>query len=416
MTTAALNVSELARPARVDSVDLLRGIVMVIMALDHVRDYMTHLTVPPEILETTYGALFFTRWITHFCAPTFFFLAGTGIYFASRRKTGPELTSFLWKRGLFLILLEVTIIFWGWTFLFPLPGFGLLVIWCLGLSMIVMSGLVRLPLKWVAAIGLVMIFGHNLLDPINAENLGKLGPVWGVLHQSGFYPLFPLHIQGAPPVFGIFVLYPLIPWVGVMAAGYAFGSLYNLSADVRRRWMIRIGTGAILLFIVLRFTNVYGNAAPGASFFAAGPFVVQPTVVKTVIAFFNVAKYPPSLQFLLMTLGPSILALAWFDRFREGGGRFGRFLTVYGKVPMFYYILHIYLAHTIAIIAGLLFGQPVKWLLRGGFMLGQHQPGYGFNLPAIYVAWVICILLLYLPCKWYAEYKATHRQWWLSYL
>jgi uncharacterized membrane protein len=282
--------------------------------------------------------------------------------------------------------------------------------------MIIMSLLVRLPLKWVAAIGLIMIFGHNLLDPISAANFGKLAPVWGLLHQSGFYPLFPIHIQGAPPMFGIFVLYPLIPWSGVMAAGYAFGKLYTLPVDQRRRWMLRIGLAAVVLFAALRLTNIYGNAAPGAAFFAFGPFEVQPTWEKTVIAFFNVAKYPPSLQFLLMTLGPAILALAWFDRFRDGGGAFGRFLTVFGKVPMFYYILHIYLAHIIGIVAGMMFGQPVTRLLRGGFMTAPPDPGFGFNLPAIYIAWMICILLLYLPCRWYAQYKATHRNWWVSYL
>jgi uncharacterized membrane protein len=412
----AVSTSELVRPARVESVDLLRGIVMVIMALDHVRDYMTHLDFPPEVLPLTTGPLFFTRWITHFCAPGFFFLAGTGIYFMAKRKTGPELSKFLWKRGLWLVLLEATVVFWGWTFFFPLPSTALLVIWALGVSMIAMAIFVRLPIKIVAVIALAMIAGHNLLDGVRPEMFGKAGVLWGILHQSGFYPLFPLRIEGLPPVFGIFVLYPLVPWIGVMAAGYVFGTLYRKAEADRQRWMIRIGVAATLLFVILRATNLYGNAAPSATFFAGGPFEVQATLEKTVIAFFNVAKYPPSFQFLLMTLGPSILALAWFERIRAGTGRIGQFFTVYGKVPMFYYLLHVYLAHLSGVVAGLLFGQPVKWLLPGGFMLGNRPDNFGFNLPAIYVGWIIVVLILYLPCRWYAQYKATHQHWWLSYL
>jgi len=271
-------------------------------------------------------------------------------------------------------------------------------------------------MKWIATFALTLIFAHNLLDGVRAESFGKAGALWGILHQFGFYALFPLNIPGAPPQFGIFVLYPLIPWVGVMAAGYVFGQLYRLPAEDRRRWMVRIGLSVTALFVILRWTNLYGNAAPGATFLSAGPFEVQATWDKTIIAFLNVAKYPPSLQFLLMTLGPAILALAAFDRLRDAGGPIGRFFTVYGKVPMFYYILHIYLAHIIAIVAGLMFGQPVKRLLYGGFFAAPPDPGFGFNLPAIYLAWIICVLLLYFPCRWYASYKATHGQWWLSYI
>jgi uncharacterized membrane protein len=413
----AASVVELARPARVESVDLWRGVVMVIMALDHVRDYMTHLRFPPEILELTNGPLFFTRWMTHLCAPAFFFLAGTGIFLASRTKSSAALSKFLWTRGLFLIAMEFTIIWWGWTFLFPYPGPVMLVIWALGMSMVIMSELVRLPVKWVAVLSIAIIAGHNLLDWVKPEMFGKAGVLWGILHVGGFYPLggvFPTP-QGPQPI-GIFVLYPLLPWAATMAAGYAFGTVFSKTPEERQRWMWRLGFGAIALFFVLRATNIYGNAAPDAAFMAAGPFVSQAMLSKSVIAFFNVAKYPPSFQFLLITLGIAIVALAASEKFQLARTAAGRFFTVFGKVPMFYYILHVYLAHLIAIVAGLLFHQPVTRLLRGGFMTAPPDPGFGFNLPAIYAAWVILVLILYFPCRWYARYKSTHKQWWLGYL
>ena len=418
MATAASTPVELCRPARVESVDLWRGVVMVIMALDHVRDFMTHLTFPPEILPLTNGPLFFTRWITHLCAPAFFFLAGTGIYLASRTKTRAELTSFLWKRGLFLIVMEFTVIWWAWTFLFPYPGPVMLVIWALGASMVIMSLLVRLPVKWVGMLSIAVIAGHNLLDGVKPEMLGKAGLLWGILHVGGFYPLGLGSIQtpqGPQPI-GFFVLYPLLPWCATMAAGYAFGTIFNQSLEQRQRWMWRLGLGAITLFFLLRALKLYGNAASGAAFFATGPFVPQETVSKSIIAFFNVAKYPPSFQFLLITLGIAITAMALAEKTNAARTAVGKFFNVFGKVPMFYYILHILLAHIVAIIAGLMFHQPVTRLLRGGFMAGPPNPGYGFNLPAIYISWAIVIAILYFPCRWYAGYKATHKEWWLSYL
>ena len=409
----------LARAPRVQSVDLLRGIVMVIMALDHVRDFMSHLHFPPEDLQQTNAALFFTRWITHFCAPSFFFLAGTGIYLMARSKIPAVMTSFLWKRGLWLIVLEATIIFWGWTFLFPImPSLGLLVIWALGWAMIWMALFVRLPWKVTAALALIAIFGHNLLDGIPAAAFGKAAPIWGILHVSGFFPIG--NIQLGPNFrLGVFVLYPWIPWVAVTAAGYTLGRIYDWDAARRRRFLLTVGAAATVLFIVLRATNLSGNAQTGIGV-ASGPFVVQPTLAKTIIAFLNVEKYPPSLQFLLMTLGPALVFLGLIDgidlRARSIGTAVGRFFQVFGKVPMFYYILHLYLAHIIAIVSALAVGQNPHHLYRGGFMMGFPQGPFGFNLPAIYLAWAICVGILYFPCRWYAEYKATHKQWWLSYL
>jgi uncharacterized membrane protein len=397
---------------RLNSIDLLRGIVMVVMALDHIRDFSTYLTFPPEDIVHTNGALFFTRWLTHFCAPVFFLLAGTGAYLSGTRKTRAELSTFLWKRGLWLVILEGTIVSLGWTFI-PFIGFffgG--VIWCLGMSMIVLSVLVRLPFRWIAAFGLASIFLHNLLDRITPEMFGRMGWLWHVLHQPGFIP-----IKG-PAQF--FALYVLIPWTGVMAAGYAFGKIVKKPAEERRRLFLWIGGGATALFVVLRLTNFYGNPPMETAMipWAAGPFHVQATLQKTVIAFFNVTKYPPSLQYLCMTLGPAILALAWFERFTFTSliGRFAEKFVVFGRVPLFFYVLHLFACHIFAIVAGLVMGQPVKWMVFGGFMLNQPTPGYGHNLPFIWMAWVLICVGLYFPCKWFAELKQRRSDWWLSYM
>lgn len=415
---ASTHMSSLDRPGRIASLDLLRGLVMVLMALDHVRDFMTHLRFPPEEMAHTYGWLFLTRFLTHFSAPCFFFLAGTGVYLYAQRQGVPAAANFLWKRGLALVLLEATLVFWGWTFLFPLPSPGLLVIWALGVSMIILSGLIRLPVPWVGALGVAVIGLHHLADGITAERFGAWAPLWGILHQQGFYPIG--NISAGNLRFGIFVLYPLVPWFAVMAAGYAFGTIYQWEAARRRRWLVRAGLGMLLLFAVLRATNIYGNPPAGGFGSAVGPFTVQPTLEKSVILFFNVNKYPVSLDFLLTTLGPAFLFLAITDGWQRGSGgmsaRLGGILQVFGKVPMFYYILHLYVTHLVALGFALAFRQPVGHLLRGGFMLGQPQPGFGFNLPAIYLAWLLSLAILYFPCRWYARYKATHTQWWLGYI
>lgn len=396
---------------RLDSVDLVRGIIMVVMALDHTREYLTYLTFSPETLARTWPALFFTRWVTHFCAPLFFFLAGTGAYLARMRgRSISNLSHFLWTRGLWLVVLELTVVGLAWMF-YPWGMAG--VIWALGWSMVIMALVVRLPVPWVAAFGLSMIVLHNLLlDPVKPAMFGKLSWLWIFLHSPGFIPILPQ--QGI-----LLVLYVLVPWVGVMAAGYAFGALYTLAPERRRKLMVMFGLAAVVLFLLLRATNFYGNPAPdprGFGFPGAGPFVLQDTLSKSVISFLNVAKYPPSLQFLLMALGPGILALAAFDQLAAARNRLVGAFVVFGRVPLFYYVLHIYLVHLVAILSALAFGQPVKRILTGGFMFSQPEPGYGHHLPYIYFAWVLVNVLLYFPCRWYAEYKRTHRAWWLSYL
>jgi uncharacterized membrane protein len=392
--------------ARLDSVDLLRGVVMVLMSLDHVREYLTYLTFTPENLSRTWPALFFTRWLTHFCAPLFFFLAGTGAYLArTRGRSGVQLRHYLWTRGLWLVLLEATVIDFAWGFR---PWVFASVIWDLGLCMVLMALIVRMPVRWVAVFGIAIILLHNLLDSIQPQAFGKLGPLWMFVHAPGFIPVDPKHSI-------LLVLYVIVPYIGVMAAGYALGALMNLQSERRRRMMLAMGFAAVVAFIALRATNFYGNPT-NTPFPGAGPFVPQHSFAMSVVAFLNTEKYPPSLQFLLMTLGPGILALAAFDRVRAHRNVIARPLIVFGRVPLFYYVVHIYAAHLIAIVAAYAFHQPVARLLNGTYPYTPPQPGYGHNLPFIYAIWVLLNVALYFPCRWYAEYKRTHRNWWLSYL
>ncbi|MCU1283845.1 MAG: hypothetical protein JWO13_195 [Acidobacteriales bacterium] len=391
---------------RLNSVDLLRGLVMAIMALDHTRDYFTYVRFAPENLAHTYGSLFFTRWITHFCAPTFFFLAGTGAYLSKKR--GAELSNFLWKRGLWLVFLELTLISFAWTFS-PLPSMGFLVIWALGWAMVFLAILVRLPLKAIAIISVSMIVLHNAFDTVSPAAFGKLSWLWLLLHKQGFYPI--------GQQFGFFVLYPLIPWIGVMGAGYAFGALLQKPAEQRRRTLLIIGASMIVLFVILRATNIYGDPPAGFGTVSPGPFVVQKTTELTVISFFDVEKYPPSLQYLLMTLGPAIMLLAWFEKvnLRAGIGKFWDKILVFGRVPMFYYILHLFLIHAMAIAVAVLFRQPAKWLIGGAFFNGPAI-GYGHGLAFVYLMWLLAVFILYFPCKWYAGVKERRKDWWLSYV
>ena len=405
----AVSVSKASSFGRIDSIDMLRGLVMVVMALDHTRDYFTHLRFEPETLARTWYALFFTRWITHFCAPLFFFLAGTGAFFYGRRRTPAELSRFLWTRGLWLIVLEFTVVGTAWTFQFPFGFFG--VIWALGASMVLMAAIVRLPLRWVAILSCGTIAAHNLLDGIRPERFGSAAWVWTLLHVRGFVFL-PFHIPE-------FVLFQIIPWVAVMGAGYAFGSVYLLEPDRRRKLIARLGLALTLGFLFLRATNLYGNPPAGLGGVSQGAWHIQPTLEKSIILFLDVEKYPPSLQFLLMTLGPSLLLLAWLDKHSLNPGAASRArsaLLIFGRVPMFYYILHLYLIHAMAFVIALMFRQPADWLLHGGFFANAAPDGYGHNLPFIYLMWITAVVLLYFPCRWWAGFKQRRKDWWLSYL
>jgi uncharacterized membrane protein len=403
---------DLMRPERLISVDILRGLAMIVMALDHVRDYFTYRWFAPEDLTQTYGWLFFTRWVTHYAAPTFFFLAGTGAFLSlGRGKSVAQISRFLWTRGLWLVLLELTVIGFAWTFI-PGQSYGG-VIWALGWCMVLMSLLVRLPVKWVGFIGIAMIFLHNLTDRIDPARFGKLAPLWTILHVPGVVPV--------PKVQFFFILYALIPWVGVMAAGYSFGAILRRPGEQRQRTIFRLGLAATTLFIVLRASGLYGNLPADLPFgipISTGPWVHGKTLTLTIISFFNPEKYPPSLQFLLMTLGPALMLLAAFDRWTQSGklNSFSQFVSVYGRVPMFYYIVHIFLIHLMTIAAALLTHQPYGQMLHGGFWAGSPEPGYGHGLPFIYLMWAIAVLLLYWPCKWFAGVKQRNKSWWLGYL
>jgi uncharacterized membrane protein len=400
--------------SRIDSIDLLRGIVMVSMMLDHTREFVHSAVVQfdPTDLSRTNVALFFTRWITHFCAPVFVFLAGTGAYLQfARGKSKGELSRFLVTRGLWLIVLEVTLVRLFVTFSFDIRFFGFLqVIWVIGVSMIMLAALIHLPLKVVAGLGLVLIVLHHLLDGFRVASWqGPESPVpgvgarlWILLHQP--FEAFPL--VGFPsPI--VFVVYPLIPWVGVMAAGYAFGALYQMDAQRRRRWLLRIGGIATALFIVLRAINVYGDPSQWSR---------QSSVLFTALSFLNTSKYPPSLLFLLMTLGPSILALAVFER-ADTRGWLSRFFITFGRVPLFFYLLQWLTAHVIGLLLHLVFNKPTAWLFQSPIdWIGGPPQGVGFNLAVVYLAWIAGVLILYPVCRWFAGVKARRRDWWLSYL
>jgi uncharacterized membrane protein len=388
---------------RLASLDIMRGLVMVIMAIDHTRDFFTNVPFAPENLKFTYYSLFFTRWITHFCAPLFFFLAGTGAYFYGQRRTPQALSHFLWTRGLWLIFLEFTVVGFAWTFQITGGFFG--VIWALGASMVLMALVVRLPFRWIVVSSTVMIATHDLLDRVRPRQFGSFAWLWTLLHVRGVAML----PSGIPK----FVLFQIVPWVGVMAAGYALGRLYELESGRRNRILVQLGMALTLAFILLRATNVYGNPPVGLGGVSQGDWHIQPTVEKTVILFLDVEKYPPSLQFLLMTLGPSLLLLAWLERVTLP--RWTSPLVTFGRVPLFFYVLHLYLIHLLAIAVAPLFHQPVDFLFHGAFF-GGTPDDYGHGLPFIYLMWVITIVILYFPCRWFAALKQRRKDWWLSYL
>ena len=402
-----------ANPRRIDSIDLLRGIVMVLMMLDHTRDFVHNAAREFDATDVsrTNVALFFTRWITHYCAPTFVFLAGTGAYLQfARGKSKAELSRFLVTRGLWLVLLEMTVIQWLVSFRPDYRFLGFFqVIWVIGVSMIFLAALIHLPKSVVAAFGLLMIALHNLTDGFRI--VGWRGPgtpvpgigakLWILLHQQ--FEGFPVFGEHSPV---LFVLYPLIPWIGVMAVGYVFGVLYGFDAHRRRRWLLIIGGAATLLFIVVRAIDRYGDPSKWSQ---------QKNLVFTVLSFVNTSKYPPSLLFLLMTLGPAILLLALFET-RGAGGWVRDFFVTFGRVPLFFYLLQWFVAHAISVLLHLAFGKPVGWLFGSPLNFGPAPQGIGFNLGVVYLSWIAGVLLLYPLCRWYAGVKQRRRDWWLSYL
>jgi uncharacterized membrane protein len=395
---------------RLESVDLLRGAVMVIMALDHVRDYWSNrLFDDPTDLNTTTIAIFLTRWITHYCAPTFIFLAGTGAFLSGARgKSKRQLSWFLLSRGLWLVFLELTIMRLVWMFGWDLYNHGPGVFWAIGWSMVVLAGLVQLPTALVTTFGVAMIAFHNLLDGFTADQLHLPQWLWNILHQPGGAPLFKSFTIGTITIksvsFG--TGYCLIPWMGVMAAGYGFGQLLLLDPPARRRALWTLGGLLTAGFFVLRAINVYGDSVR--------PWLQQPDSARLACSFLNCQKYPPSLHYLLMTLGPAILFLALFDR---PLGWWAKPIITFGRVPLFYYLLHIPLIHGgVVLYDHIRFGWSPQsfdgpWAVRP-----TTQPGYGVDLGTVYLIWIAVILILYPACWWYADFKRRHRSIWLSYL
>jgi len=387
---------------RITSIDLLRGSIMIIMALDHVRDYLfsASFLYDPLDLQQTSSAIFFTRWITHFCAPVFMLLAGTSAYLTGQKKTKKELSAFLFKRGLWLVFLEMIVVNFAWGFNIKLPVIFFITIWALGISMMVLAALIHLPKKIILLFCIIVIAGHNLLDTIHVPGNNLPGFGWALLHEQQFF-----NWQGKTWLVG----YPLIPWIGVMPLGYCLGRWYASDYDaVKRRRNLRIlGISAIILFVLLRFSNLYGDPVPWSA---------QKDNFFTFLSFMNVNKYPPSLLYLLITLGPALLFLAYTEHLK---GALVRVITVYGRVPMFYYLIHIYIIHLIALFASVFIpGQNWRiWILDEPIWFTTGLKGYGFSLPICYLIWIAVVVAVYPLCKVYDRYKQSHKEkWWLSYL
>jgi uncharacterized membrane protein len=369
------------------------------MALDHVRDFIhkdTFFFDSTDVDQTNLG-LFFTRFITHFCAPVFVLLAGTSAFFVEQRMTKNELSQWLVKRGLWLIIAEIVIVTFGWRFQFNFESILLQVIWLLGISMVFLALFIHVPKKIMIVLCLIVIFGHNALDSITG---GSLTGFWTLLHVQG-----PILLSENITILNA---YPLIPWIFVMPLGYHLGRLYSKGFDpkTRRQLLINIGLTSTVIFFVIRGSNVYGNLTP---------WIHYDEFSKTLMSFFNVTKYPPSLLYLLITLGPSLILLSWAEHFR---GKLYNISVLFGKVPLFFYIVHIYYIHVLAMIIAYATGFDPMLLISEIFIIFETDlQGYGFSLVGVYFIWLFVLVTLYPICVWYWNYKKNHRHyWWLSYL
>jgi len=385
---------------RINSIDFTRGLVMIIMALDHTRDFMhvDSLTQNPTDLTTTTPVLFFTRWITHFCAPVFVFLAGSSAYLSCKRQQDIKKTKqFLLSRGLWLVLLEFTVINLALWFDLRFRNIIFEVIGVIGLSFVVLSFLLKLPPKTIGITGLLMIFLHDLFALIPFAK--------GAMLNAFLSPLFTLTPYALSASTVLLVAYPLIPWLGIMLTGFACGKLFELPESERKNIFIKMGVGALVLFVLLRFINIYGEPVKWA---------LQRNFIYSVLSFLNVSKYPPSLLFTLLTLGGMFIVLAFSENIRSSAGRA---VSVYGKVPFFYFLIHLYMLHFILMTILFLQGFHPNDLVFGNFRFGRPAAPSGVGLPLIYIIWISVVALLYPLCKWYGRYKMNHREKkWLRYL
>ena len=410
---------------RLESIDVLRGIVMMLMALDHVREFLGYPSANPTDPATTTLALFFTRWITHICAPVFFLLTGTGAFLARSGRSDAALSRFLLIRGAWLIGLEIVVVrCFGFQFNVDYRVTLLTVLWALGWSMIALAVLVHLPARVVGALGVVMIATHNLFDGVRASSLGALAPLWTMLHAPGV-------VLPGPHL--VFAAYPLVPWIGVAAAGYGLGQIYAwpgrrpcdaaggrpvhpstssgcpepVEGQGRRNLLWRIGLGLTAAFVLLRALNIYGD--PQA-------WTPRTSAAFTVLSFLNTSKYPPSLLFLMMTLGPALCLLSVFDR---GTPRVLRPAAVFGRVPLFYFLVHLPLIHLLAVAVCAVQYGDAHWMFESPILSRYpftQPPGWGFGLPAVYLIWAGVVVVLYPLCRWFAELKQRRADAWLRYL
>lgn len=389
---------------RINSIDLLRGLVMIIMALDHTRDFF-HIKAwidNPLNLETTTPILYFTRWITHFCAPTFVFLAGAGAFFQSLRKSTKDLSAFLIKRGFWLIIVEVIIINFAFTFDVHWSITALQTIWSIGISMIILGLVIWLPFTMIVALGFLIVLGHNSLDFYEDNLKGSPGWLYDMVHHVGFYPLGGGH--------NLLIFYPFLSWAGLMILGYCFGKLFlKYEGAERKKMLLWLGVALLVSFVALRAINIYGDPDPWST---------RKTSLQTFYDFMNVEKYPPSLMYMCATIGGAMIFLA----FTKGNSRLSKIITVYGRVPFLYYVLHFYLLHFISSCLYLSRGHSIHEGLNnspngGGDLPKFIAPTEGYSLLVVYIIWICVVVALYPVCKWFSDYKQKHREkWWLSYL
>ena len=387
---------------RITSVDLLRGAVMIIMALDHTREFFhsAALTSNPLDLNTTTPILFFTRWITHFCAPVFVFLSGTSAYLQSARKSKKELSIFLLTRGLWLILAEITIVNLIFSFDITFSAIALEVIWAIGISMVILGLVIWLPFELILILGLLIVLGHNALDFYERKQTTPFGAGYNLIHRVGFHQL--------SDKFVLLILYPFLAWTGLMMLGYCLGKvLRNEDATYRKQFLVITGLSTIVLFIILRFINVYGDPFQWSK---------QATGFRSFLSFINTSKYPPSLFFISMTIGPALLLMAWWDNIQNG---FTKIVSVYGRVPFFYFLGHFFLIHLFS---------SITYFMRGHSFAEDAtdtatpfikfiKPGEGFQLRYVFLIWLAIVIVMYPLCKWYDRYKTKHKEKkWLSYL
>lgn len=382
-----------ARP-RLDSLDWLRGLVMVVMVLDHARDFLGAGQFNPRDVHNT--PLFLTRWITHFCAPTFVFLAGVSAHlYGARGRSRSELSWFLLTRGLWLVFMELTIVRFAWSLSLPKNVVVLQVIWAIGVSLLCLGTLVYLPRAAIGVFAFAVIAGHNFLDGFAAERMGGWGWLWALLHQQA--------VVTPGGKLTVMVIYPLVPWIGVLAAGYLFGPVIQASPELRQRRAMVVGLGLIALFVTLRATNLYGDPQTWSP---------QSSALATLLSFLNCEKYPPSLLYLCMTLGPALILLSFAESFK---GRVASIIITFGRVPFLFYVAHIVLLHLLAVIWAQFHDGNSAWLFNPRPIVTKPA-SYGLGLPIIYLIWLFVVAALYPVCRWFAGIKQRRRDWWLSYL